>query len=302
MTPTSFTSNLRTLSQAGPATPTHRIRRIAEAVAAHPALRSRVGGAPTPAWVVDQVAQLPPSLSEADVITHLVAKRVAIVEALERRLANPPGPPSSPAPGELGPRRSASQQLLGARPPGRSATSSSGVRHELAARTGFTTPSATYDKMRRMHVTSALPLYRDVANVGDPVYRESYESWFERGWSPFYEKYAGPRSSELARLGAFFTSDEVAARAERFRQELEHFYADYPRQRTSAGQPIPAPSGVTPSVTLTAMAPGSVPWWTWAIGAALVGALGWTVYQHARVARRPRPSRQRANTRSREDR
>ena len=270
----------------------------------HPALRSRLGGSPTPAWIADQVAALPTTWSEADVVAHLADRRVAVVEGLERRLADPPGPPSSPGPGELGPRRSASQQFLGAHPPGRSATSLSGVRHAqepetgLAPRlfplrgslvaTGYTPPGATYEKMRRMHAGSALPLYRDVASVADPVYRESYESWFERGWSPFYEKYAGPRSSELARLGAFFTSDEVAARAESFKSELDHFYADYPEQRTLAGQPVRA-SGVNPTMALTqasASITSGTPWWAWMLGAAFVGGLGWTILRQIRSTRK----------------
>lgn len=91
--------------------PTVRLRRIAEGVAAHPDLRSRVGGTPTPAWIMDQVTRVPASWSEADVISRLVEKRVAIVERLERRLARPPGPPSTPGPGELGPRVSATEEL-----------------------------------------------------------------------------------------------------------------------------------------------------------------------------------------------
>lgn len=147
------------------------------------------------------------------------------------------------------------------------------------ATAGFTSPSQTFARMRQMHALSAEPLYRDVKQVGDPVFREAYEAWYERAWLPFFGKYAGPNVDHLARFGALFTSDEVSARAEALRQELEEFYRSYPYQRTVAGQLVPPPSGQSPALA-GPLAPPAAPWWAWALGAVVIGGVGYLVLEH----------------------
>ena len=158
------------------------------------------------------------------------------------------------------------------------------------AGTGYTAPAATFEKMRQMQSASAEPLNRDIdQHVADPIYRAAWEGYYQRAWLPFYDKYAGPHSSQLAKFGANFTSDEIAARAESFRQQLEHFYQTYPQQRSRSGGPVPPPSGAPP--VLGGLPQGAqkggiaLPWWVWALAIAAVGGAGWLVVQRVRELR-----------------
>lgn len=156
--------------------------------------------------------------------------------------------------------------------------------------TGYTPPAATYDKMRQMHNASAEPLERDIQlNVADPTYRAAWDNWYHHAWLPFYQKYAGPDASILTKFGASFYSDEVASRAEAFRQQLEHFYQTYPQQRTMTGQPVPRPTGAPPVLGgLPAGSRFTLPWWVWGIGLAAVGGIGLIAYYRVKELRAKR--------------
>lgn len=155
------------------------------------------------------------------------------------------------------------------------------------ASTGWTTPTITYEKMRQMQAASAEPLNRDIdTHVGDPAFRASWDAWYQRAWLPFFDKYAGPHSSELAKLGAALHSDDIAARAESFRQQLEHFFQTYSQQRRPDNRPVPPPTGAPPLLGGLPEGAGksgvSLPWWLWAGGAVVIGALGWFIVQKVR--------------------
>lgn len=148
------------------------------------------------------------------------------------------------------------------------------------AATGWTTPAITYEKMRQMEAATAAPLGRDIdRNVSDPAFRAAWEAWYVDAWRPYYDKYAGPNASELAKLGAALHSDDIASRAESFRQQLESFYGGYKTQRDARGLVVP-PTAAAPPV-LGGLPPGagqsgiSLPWWAWVIGIGAVGALGY---------------------------
>ena len=150
--------------------------------------------------------------------------------------------------------------------------------------TGYTAPGITYDKMRQMQNGSARPLDNDIkTNVIDPTFRAAWTAWYEQAWLPFYEKFAGADPSSLARLRATFTSDEVAARAEAYRQQLADFYVSYPKQRTAAGQLVPPPSGASPALVGGATSSAlTLPWWVWGIGIAGVAGVGYLAYTQVR--------------------
>lgn len=156
--------------------------------------------------------------------------------------------------------------------------------------TGYTPPAATYDKMRQMHNASAEPLERDVQqNVASPDYRAAWDNWYHHAWLPFYQKYAGPDASVLTKFGANLYSDEVAARAEAFRQQLEHFYRTYPQQRTFSGQAVPRASGAPPILGgIPAGSGWSLPWWVWGLGLAAVGGVGLIAYYRVKELRAKR--------------
>lgn len=150
--------------------------------------------------------------------------------------------------------------------------------------TGFTAPTITYDLMRQIQARAqALDLLVN-RYVADPVFRSSWGAWYEQAWEPFFEKYT---QSELARLGAAFYSDELAQRAETFRQQLESFYADYNRQRQPDGQAVPNAGQPVPQVRPLPKPEGgslssifAVPWWTWVIGGVVVVGLGYVAYRY----------------------
>ena len=157
--------------------------------------------------------------------------------------------------------------------------------YQAGAMTGYTAPGITYDKMRQMQNGSARPLDLDIkTNVVDPTFRAAWTAWYEQAWLPFYEKFAGDDPSTLSRIRASFTSDEVAARAEAYRQQLSDFYVSYPKQRNAAGQLVPPPTGASPALVGAPTAPGglTLPWWVWGIGLAGVAGVGYLAYTQVR--------------------
>lgn len=68
------------------------VARVAAAVAAHPSLRSEVGGPPTLAWVAAEMATHR-GLSENEIIATLIAHRIRLVNRLRERIQSPPQPP-----------------------------------------------------------------------------------------------------------------------------------------------------------------------------------------------------------------
>ena len=165
------------------------------------------------------------------------------------------------------------------------------VPNHAPTATGYTPPAATFDKMRQMQSASVEPFNRDVQNVGDAAYKEGWRAWHQGAWLPFYQKYAGPGSSSLTRFGTNFYSDEVAARAEAFRQQLQSFYETYPRQRTAAGQPVPPLTGAPPVLGGLPARPGlasRVPLWAWGLGLAAAGGFGYLVYLRVKELRAKR--------------
>lgn len=78
---------------------------------AHPRLQSRVGGTPTTAWILHQIAALRPhARSERELAQRIIAQRIAIADRMEAYLAAPPRrlPPPTP---EEGPVLTATQQI-----------------------------------------------------------------------------------------------------------------------------------------------------------------------------------------------
>ena len=164
--------------------------------------------------------------------------------------------------------------------------------------TGFTAPAATYDKMRQMEEASAAPFERDVQQVADPAYRAAWDGWYHHAWLPFYQKYAGPDASSLTKLAAAFYSDEVAARAESFRQQLEHFYRTLPQQLGFDGRPVKSATGTTPTLGgVDGSGSGlGLPWWAWGLVVGGVGALGYLTYQRVREIQARRAALEPAST------
>ena len=147
--------------------------------------------------------------------------------------------------------------------------------------TGYTPPITTFEKMRQMHAASAVPFERDVKSVADPTYREGWDAWFHHAWLPFYQRYAGPDAGVITKWKSNFYSDEIASRAEAFRQQLQSFYDTYPRQKQQSGQPVPPLTGAPPVLGGLPARPSlasRLPWWVWLIGAGVVGGIGYGVY------------------------
>ena len=147
--------------------------------------------------------------------------------------------------------------------------------------TGYTPPITTFEKMRQMQAASAAPFERDVQNVGDATYRAGWDGWYHQAWLPFYQRYAGPDAGIITKWKSNFYSDEIASRAEAFRQQLQSFYDTYPRQKTTTGQPVPPLTGAPPVLGGLPARPSlasRLPWWVWLIGAGVVGGIGYGVY------------------------
>lgn len=157
-----------------------------------------------------------------------------------------------------------------------------GLRHINVANppppsTGWTAPAATYEKMRQMQVTSAAPFDIDVQTlVKDPVYKAAWDAWYRQGWLPFYERYAGAHSSRLAQIGVLvsLSSDELAQRAESYREQLESFYQSFPGPGKAHGAP-PYLGGLPEGGT-------GLPWWIWLGAIAVVGGVGYLGYRTAK--------------------
>lgn len=158
---------------------------------------------------------------------------------------------------------------------------------------GWTQPTIIYSRMRQIHA-SAEALDHDVKRyVADPLFQAGWDTWYHETWLPFYQKYAGPDAQTGAKLSAVFETDELARLTDAYRQQLEGFYEDYRKQQTRAGQPVPAPSGQSPTLGEVHRPPkeggssvtGAVPWWAWMLGGAAVAGLGYYGYRRYRRMR-----------------
>ena len=168
------------------------------------------------------------------------------------------------------------------------APSASPTSAEIEPVTGYVPPAATYDKMRQMQGASAAPMNRDVEDyVASAPYRAAWGAWY-RTWLEFFDKYAGPDSSSLAKLGAAIYSEEVAKRAESFRLQLMAFYETYPKQKAALGGLVPAAHGVPPLLgglpesSKSGISSFALPWWVYGIGILGLGAFAYSAYVQVR--------------------
>ncbi len=153
-------------------------------------------------------------------------------------------------------------------------------------RIGYTSPAATYDRMRHMHATSIVPLDLAVrANLPESSpFRAAWESWLVRGWGPFF---AGPHPELFPRAVAMvMSSDEVGMQAENFREQLEDFHRTYPLQKRADGTPVAAAGAAAPTLANLPLPP-HVPALQigLAVGAAGLVAFGATALYRRRQAR-----------------
>lgn len=148
--------------------------------------------------------------------------------------------------------------------------------------TGFTAPVIIYENMRAIDQDAARLDGNVNAYVADPVFRSAWAGWLVN-WRAFRDRYL---DSNAAKLGAVFYTDDLARQVEIYRQQLAGWYADYTRQASTTGTPVPQIS----SLGIPPLAPGQrtgpqgqseplLPWWAWmVVGVAAVGG-GYFVYR-----------------------
>ena len=152
------------------------------------------------------------------------------------------------------------------------------------ASVGWTSPTFTYDLMRHTNA-SADDLDNRIdehINVDDP-FRAAWKKWHDTEWKPFFEKYAGPNSSQLSKLGVVLDTDALYRQAEYERGILDDMHRTYLGKRGPDGRPLPPPAVSPPARVLpptdVATPTFQVPWWAWLLGGvALVGA-GYYAYR-----------------------
>lgn len=133
---------------------------------------------------------------------------------------------------------------------------------------GFTNPSVTYEKMRHTD-TSARIMNDDVRNyVLREAFKTAWSAWYAR-WRAFFDKTMDEKFSNV------FKTDEIAAQAEAYRQDLARFQATYKQERDANGQPLPSNTPdvpITPPPDKEDEKSTGIPLWALLVGLGVVGA------------------------------
>jgi hypothetical protein len=161
-----------------------------------------------------------------------------------------------------------------------------------AARTGWTSPTTIYDKMRGIDPAARELNALVVANVQKPLLRSAWAAWYQN-WQAFFAKY----QDYWAKVGVFFYSDDLARQTEAYRTEFASFRATYAAERDEKGLPLLQPSAPIPPVLAPEPTPEEkakkpwfslgieIPWWIWAIGGAGVVVGGYYAYKVVQAGR-----------------
>lgn len=88
----------------------------------------------------------------------------------------------------------------------------------MTTRVGFTNPQSTYEKMD-MTNAKAKVLNESMTLSQNAALRSAWAAWFAR-WTSFYET---KRNEFAGRFGNLFNSDELAAEADKYDQDLARF-------------------------------------------------------------------------------
>lgn len=155
------------------------------------------------------------------------------------------------------------------------------------AQIGFTSPSATYTRMRALQA-DAVRLDQNVQAFvpSTSAFFAAWNAWYRASWLPFYTEYASEDYSTSARLGAIWKSDAIADQTTTFEGQFAALAQDYANQRQANGQVVP-PLTFAPHTADQAKGVGvsSLPWWFWAGAATVavgVGYLAYVKYQEAK--------------------
>lgn len=149
-----------------------------------------------------------------------------------------------------------------------------------AAIIGFTAPTTTYDRMRSLqgeaaHLDANVQLYIPKAS---PLYA-AWTAWYRDSWGPFYKKYASEDYSTWSRLGAAFSSDDLATMELQYENQFRSLLDDYNRQPTAQGHSQSPSTPNTADQARGASGTFALPWWFWVGTTVAVGGVGYFLYQ-----------------------
>lgn len=147
-------------------------------------------------------------------------------------------------------------------------------------RVGFTMPTDIYEKMRQIDLDAAI-LNRDVLENVDPraSYAAGWKAWFDN-WRAFFD-------ANYQKFRTLLHTDALDRAVEDKRTEFRSFHADYARQKTRAGQPVPQTNAPDPVRTPEGGTDGAksgfrLPWWFWVGGTVALAGLGYYGYTKAK--------------------
>jgi hypothetical protein len=151
--------------------------------------------------------------------------------------------------------------------------------------TGFTTSSDANISMSKVDL-SVSALNRDfLANVHRELVLQAWAAWRNK-WTAFFNSHQGFFGTSWLNAGS------VNEQTDGFRAELERWYATYAAEAPSAPSTLAPPSTPLPKskADVQQNPPDPlIPWWVWVVGAggiAVLGFVGYKVYQEAKEVRR----------------
>ncbi len=165
------------------------------------------------------------------------------------------------------------------------------AKHREAAKVGFTSPTLTYDEMRRVDADADRLNHDVLTNVVQGPFVTGWNDWYMR-WKAFFAKRlpGGFFSEIIPKLVNAADSERFKAEVDTWSRELVGWHTQYASQRTPNGDPVPPAIGPAEPPPQPGQPPAStswwnqygsfMPWWAWTLaGVGLVGA-GYATFRY----------------------